>query len=64
MKKKLVVLGLALAMVLSFTACGGNNKKDASAAPAASATAADSAAPAESAAAADSAAPAETAAAE
>ena len=36
MKKKLVVLGLALAMVLSFTACGGNGDKTATEAPAAS----------------------------
>ena len=63
MKKKLVVLWLALAMVLSFTACGGNNKKAESAAPAASA-ATESAAPADSAAPAESAAAAETPAAE
>ena len=47
MKKKLVVLGLALAMVLSFTACGGNDKSKESAAPAGSAAAEESAAPAE-----------------
>ena len=60
MKKKLVVLGLALAMVLSFTACSGNDKKDASATPAASAAGEATVAPEETTAAEETVAPEET----
>lgn len=43
MKKKLLVLSLALAMVLSFTACNNDTAKKATATPAATVAADDAA---------------------